>query len=593
MLVKCFTELHLRDDPDELITTLTGIWNIAVAQPNDGEFPSLGVFDCMAKLIDLGVKDPNWISSGKNLYAVPYYAAHIIGSYTMNKAEFSEIAVKSGVVPPLMELLRGKMSWVEQRVAVRALGHLASHKRTFKAIAAEHEEEIVKLAMEIASTCLNTVYDQYVSVKAEERLEYHRDLMTRGRGGGGMEMEEKKAEEWASQLQCWSLYLLNCFATKNRGINLICKKDFLKELCCMWGGVENQSSFSGVALIRSLCLTQNGRTSIGNLKQVVQSLCSLCRSSDEWQWKAVETLLILLKEQDTRYQVMDIAAPFLVDLVELKIGSKKGIRTTGAKIVAAADAGDMVTQILLQDYGKIKYGQLVLKSKKSEKALEEVWNLKVERRKRDDMMSEEEFRETKLLVGMLKREGNQKFWSGDTEDAMEKYSRALNLCPVRLKKERTVLYSNRAQCHLLLKDAESAISDTTRALSLSGATTPHIKSLWRRSQAYDMNGQARQSLMDCLMFVNQRSNKLRTEKKNDVRIIPYYAVRMLNKQINATHLFAKPISASVNQRGISTVGRQDSRHEGASVSRRRNIDRQEDKKKMTRKINNFFARKVV
>lgn len=580
-VVKCFNELHLRDDPDELITTITGIWNIALAQPNDGEFPSLGVFECMAKLIDRGVNDPNWISTGKNLY-VPYYAAHIIGSYAMNRAEFSEIAVKSGVVAPLMELLRGKMSWVEQRVAVRALGHLASHKRTFKAIAAAHEEEIVNLTMEIASTCLNTVCDQYLSAKAEKRLEYHRDLMTRGRGGP--EMEEKKAEEWASQLQCWSLYLLNCFATKKRCINLICKKEFLRELCSMWGGIENQSSFSGVALIRSLCLTQNGRRSIASLKQVIQNLCNLCRSSDEWQWKAIESLLILLKEQETRYQVMDIAAPFLVDLVELKISSKRG-RT---KVVAA---GEMVTQILLQDYGRIKYGQLVLKSKKSEKALEEVWNLKVEKRKRDDMMSEEEFRETRVLVGMLKREGNQKFWSGDTKDAMEKYTRALNLCPLRMRKERTVLYSNRAQCHLILKDAESAISDTTRALSLSGEATPHIKSLWRRSQAYDMNGQARQSLMDCLMFVNQRS-KLRTEE--NVRI-PYYAVRMLNKQINATHLFAKAVSASASasRRVINTVGRHESRHEGASATRSRSTDQHDKKKKMTRKINNFFARKVV
>jgi hypothetical protein len=83
---------------------------------------------------------------------------------------------------------------------------------------------------------------------------------------------------------------------------------------------------------------------------------------------------------------------------------------------------------------------------------------------------------------VVKLEGNSRFSAGDIGGAAAKYSEALSLCPVRAKKERVVLHSNRAQCHLLLHNAEGAISDTTRALSIHSPVNRHSKSLWRRAQ---------------------------------------------------------------------------------------------------------------
>ncbi|CAI9111322.1 OLC1v1011524C1 [Oldenlandia corymbosa var. corymbosa] len=521
-LSRCFSRLHqhqVEDDDDDLVITLTGLWKIALANPDDPEFPSLGIFDCMAKLIHKCIKGRKWFARGNNV-CIPYYAAHIIGSYTINKERLAEIAVKSNVIPPLMELMKGKFTWVEQRVAVRALGHIASHKSTFKSIAV-HEEEIIHLAVKISSTCFDTVCREFLRLKVEERVGYHRDLMSRGQQYGGLEMENQKAEEWASQLQCWSLYLLNCFTVlRISSIDLICKKDFLEELCDMWGGFQSISLFSGVCLIRSICLTKDGRRRIASSRVVIEGLCNLSRSSDEWQRKAVESILLLLQDQETRAEVIDLVLPYMVDLVELKI--VKGDRV--------ANVGETITRLLLQDYGRIKFGQMALKKQKSQSALEEIWNLKVERIKRDDMISEEEFRERKIKVGLLKHQGNQKFWAGDAEEAAEKYTEALDLCPLKMKKERIVLYSNRAQCYLLLTEAGLAISDATRAVCLSGSVRPHLKSLWRRSQAYDMLGMARHSLMDCLMFIN---HKTQFKTKRNIKV-PYYAVRMLDKQINAT-----------------------------------------------------------
>ncbi|KDP41650.1 hypothetical protein JCGZ_16057 [Jatropha curcas] len=515
-IASCFKEMTSTDSQENVLV-LSGLWNIAMTQPNDPEFPSLGVFNCMAKLIQKGTDDRSWLLKDQNIY-IPYYAAHVIGSYTMNKVEFAVKAVESSVIPPLMELLRGKISWVEQRVAVRALGHLASYEKTFPAVAV-YEKELVKLAMKISSTCLDTVYATFVSVKdAKKRLKYHCDLLTRG--VGGLDMENRKAEEWASQLQCWSLYLLNCFACKERCLDLICKQEFLEDLCGMGGGLVNHSSPGGFGLIRILCYNKNGRKSISEFKQVINNLCDLSRSSDDWQYIGIDCLLLLLKDEETRYKVIETVTLFLADLVEL--------RNLGDRL----NVGKAITKALLLDY---KQSKLKIKNKEVQNVLEQIWDLKAVRRKREKLiLSEDKIEERRVLVDLIRQQGNHMFWLGDIEEALAKYSEALDICPLKLRKERMVLYSNRAQCHLLLRGADAAISDSTRALCLSMPANSHSKSLWRRSQAYDMKGLAKESLMDSLMFLNGCIN---SETGKRVKI-PYYAARMISKQMDATWLFA-------------------------------------------------------
>lgn len=519
-----FKQMPIRDEQENVLV-LSDLWHIAMSHPDDSELPSLGVFECMAGLIHKALNGEKWLYRDQNIY-IPYYAAHVIGSYTMNKVEFAEKAVESGVIPPLMELLRGKkMSWVEQRVAVRALGHLVSYERTFEALA-QYEEEVVRLAMNLASSCLDVVYDNFVGVKdTKMRPKYHSDLLTRG--VGGLEMENFKAEEWTSQIQCWSLYLLNCFAYKERSLNLICEKEFLKNLCGMWGGLGNHVSPAGVGLIRILCYSKYGRKKIAEMKEVIEYLCNLSRSSDDWQYMGIDCLLLLLKDLETRYKVIDIAIFFLVDLVELK---DLGDRT---------NLGEEITKALLLDYNKEKKLMKFNISSKVQMVFEDLWDWKVERKRKEKFIPEEKLEERRVLVGLIKQQANRLYSLGEIEEATMKYSEALALCPLRLRKERMVLYSNRAQCQLLLKDPDSAIRDSTRALCLSTPANLHGKSLWRRSQAYDMKGLAKESLMDCIMFINGciKSDHHPEVTKRSVKI-PYYAARMISKQMEATWLFA-------------------------------------------------------
>ena len=516
-LAKCFKEMPFTDDQEQVLV-LSSLWNLAMNQPNDPEFPSLGIFQCMANFILKGINQKDWLLKDQNIY-IPYYAAHIIGSYTMNNPKFALKVTKCGVIPPLLELLRGKLSWVEQRVAVRALGHIASHDISFKKLI-DYEEVIVELSIQMASNCLKVVYENFIRKGEKDRLKYHCDLLTRG--VKELELENRKAEEWASQSQCWSISLLDCFVKRKRGLNMICNPILLKDLSGMWGGLVNKSSPCGIGLIRSLCHTNIGRASIANSKEVILGLGNTTRSSDDWQYMAIECLLLMLKDLDTRYKVIDHVVVYLKDLVEIR-------SVQGRKRV-----GEMITQVLLQDYGKIKYGKLRL-SEETNRLLDEIWDIKVEKRKKEKLMNEEEIIERKSLATQMKKEGNKLFWVGDIEGGLLNYTKALDLCPLKYTKERIVLYSNRAQCYLLLNNPKNVISDTTRAICLSSKGKQHSKSLWRRSQAYDMIGLAKESLMDCLLFIhcNKNSKPNRRKRFN----VPYFAVRLISKQIRVTWLF--------------------------------------------------------
>lgn len=515
---KCFNELPYRENHQHVLV-LSALWHIAMAHPNDKEYPSLGVFVCMRSLIQRGINEKKWLLRDQNIY-IPYYAAHIIGSYTMHKAEFAKKAVESGVIPPLMELLRGQMSWVEQRVSVRALGHLASYNSTFEALV-EYQDEIVQSAMKIASSCIDLVYQQFVNSSEENREKYHRDLLTRGVGGRGI--EDRKAEEWASQLQCWCLHLVKCFASKGRCLNLICKnQNFLTNLCGMWGGLSNYTSTGGVGLIRIMSYNKLSRKYIAESKEIIHTLCNLSRSSDDWQYIGIECLLLLLTDPQTRYKVIEIAAFSLIDLVEITSLGDHDHHTT-------KNLGDTITQALLLDHKtQTKYFKMK-KNQNLQRVLRETWDLKVGRKRKEKLLSEERLEEKRKVVNQIKEEGNELFRMGETEEALRKYREGLDLCPLKYRKERMVLHSNKSQCYLLLNDADAAISEATKALCYSNPTNSHGKSLWRRSQAYDMKGLAKESLMDCIMFVNGGMKKM---------VIPYDAAKMISKQMEATWIFA-------------------------------------------------------
>ncbi|PSR85021.1 Tetratricopeptide repeat protein like [Actinidia chinensis var. chinensis] len=528
-IMKFFRELPSQDD-DGQVLPISGLLNTAMAHPNDPEFIELGIFECMAALIWKGLKNRRWLGLDQNIY-IPYYAAHIIGSYTMNMEEFAETAVHAGVVPPLVELLRGRLTWVEQRVAVRALGHLATYASSFPVVASHGE--ILELSIQLAMSSLEIVYSHFYQY-VDRRLNYHRDLLTRGMGGA--EMESRKAEEWASQLQCWSLQLINCFAFKPEFLSTICKPEFLVKLLDMWGGLVNESSPAGIGLLRTICHHKLGRGPVASCPGIIEVLCNIARLADDWQYMAVDCLLWLLQDPSTCHKVIDKAVPALVDLAEISaLGDHRKL-------------GDSIINVLQECIQSQGTGRNSLSSCMKEQ-VEEILNSR-QRLKWEKNMQKEDLHIKQAAALVVKLEGNSLFSSGNISGAASKYSESLALRPIRSKKERVVLFSNRAQCHLLLQQPLAAISDATCALCLHNPVNRHAKSLWRRAQAYDMLGLAKESLLDAILFINECSQSTDPDLSRQNKF-PDYAELLVKKQMHAAWLFRE---AAIKHGGIHGEG---------------------------------------
>lgn len=221
--------------------------------------------------------------------------------------------------------------------------------------------------------------------------------------------------------------------------------------------------------------------------------------------------------------MIDTALPALLDLAEITtLGEHKKL-------------GDSIVNVLQDCIQTPGIGRNSISSHAKEQ-VEELLNSR-ERLKWEKSMPKEDLHIKQAAALVVKLEGNSLFSSGDISGAALKYSEALALCPVRSKKERIVLYSNRAQCNLLLQQPMTAISDATRALCLQNPVNLHAKSLWRRAQAYDMLGFAKESLLDAIMYINECSQSTDPDMPTRQNKVPEYAERFVKKQIRAAWLF--------------------------------------------------------
>ena len=65
--LKFFRELPSQYD-DGQVLPISGLWNTAMAHPNDPKFFELGIFECMAALIWKGLKNRWWLAHDQNIY---------------------------------------------------------------------------------------------------------------------------------------------------------------------------------------------------------------------------------------------------------------------------------------------------------------------------------------------------------------------------------------------------------------------------------------------------------------------------------------------------------------------------------------------
>ena len=234
-------------------------------------------------------------------------------------------------------------------------------------------------------------------------------------------------------------------------------------------------------------------------------------------------------------QVFEKAVPALLDLSEISsLGDNKKL---GDSIV------DVLPECVVHFTSAAGCNSL---SDNIKEQIEEVLSAR-QKLKMEKNMPKEDLHIKQAAALVVKLEGNSLFSAGNIAGAAAKYSEALSLCPMRSKKERVVLYSNRAQCHLLLQQPLAAISDATRALCLHNPVNRHAKSLWRRAQAYDMLGFAKESLLDAILFINECCQSNDPDLSLRQNKVPDYAERLVKKQMRAAWLFRE---AAIKQGGV-------------------------------------------
>ncbi|XP_063784484.1 tetratricopeptide repeat protein 1 [Pseudophryne corroboree] len=108
-------------------------------------------------------------------------------------------------------------------------------------------------------------------------------------------------------------------------------------------------------------------------------------------------------------------------------------------------------------------------------------------------LSEEQREDRRKESTRLKDEGNQLFKKGDYVAAEDIYSQALQSCPACYKKERSILFSNRAAARLSQDKNELALKDCTKAIDLN---PDYIRALLRRAELYEKTDKLDEALAD-------------------------------------------------------------------------------------------------
>lgn len=96
-------------------------------------------------------------------------------------------------------------------------------------------------------------------------------------------------------------------------------------------------------------------------------------------------------------------------------------------------------------------------------------------------LTESEKEDRKSKADMYKNDGNEKFKIGEFEESIDFYTKGLKICPLSYKKDRAILYSNRAASKMKLNKNKEAIKDCSKAIENDDS---YIKAYYRFKYIY-------------------------------------------------------------------------------------------------------------
>jgi len=113
--------------------------------------------------------------------------------------------------------------------------------------------------------------------------------------------------------------------------------------------------------------------------------------------------------------------------------------------------------------------------------------------KQEEGLSSEEKEEKRLEAANFKLEGNNLYKDGKPQDAVDRYTAGLRICPLCFKKDRAVLYANRGQMKKVLGLNDQAVKNCTKAIELD---PEYLKAILRRAEVYEETDKLDESLED-------------------------------------------------------------------------------------------------
>ncbi|XP_077992499.1 uncharacterized protein LOC144446576 [Glandiceps talaboti] len=176
-------------------------------------------------------------------------------------------------------------------------------------------------------------------------------------------------------------------------------------------------------------------------------------------------------------------------------------------------------------------------------------------------MTDEEKEIRKDEAQELKNKGNEFYKNEEYGEAIDAYTNALLTCPLCYKKERAIMYSNRAACHLRMDENEEAIVDCSKALELHSV---YVKALLRRAQTYEKVDKLDEALEDyqkvlqlepatlvareaCMRLpeeIKARNEKLKTEMMDKLKDLGNMVLRPFGLSTNNFQLQQDPNTGS-------------------------------------------------
>ncbi|CAF1633357.1 unnamed protein product [Adineta ricciae] len=168
---------------------------------------------------------------------------------------------------------------------------------------------------------------------------------------------------------------------------------------------------------------------------------------------------------------------------------------------------------------------------------------------REALLSEEDKEKRHKESQASKDEGNDSFGRGEYQQALEKYSNAISLCPMKHTRDRAVIYANRAACLMKMEKYEAAVQSCTKSIELDPTyTKPYI----RRADSYKQIDKLEEALQDYQKILELDPNN--AQARREVYVLPdqikerneKLKEEMLGKLKDLGNMILKPFGLSTN-----------------------------------------------